>query len=265
MTEQTQEAVQAEEITEDATVTETTEEGVVAEATGEETPAETPAWAEKRFKKLAAQKHDAIGKAEQANREAEYWRNKAQEAPQKQAPANTVKPTREQFDFDDEKYLDALSDWKLDEREAKRSATQETRQREEAEYNQVKGFEASRDETVNKGREKYDDYDQVVFSLPVDVMTQEVAQSIFETDNPAEISYFLGQNPEKAVAIAQMSPIKRAIELGRIEGTMKVNTKQTTQAPPPIKPVGSGGSVEKSPATMTNAEYRLWSRQNRSK
>jgi len=261
---------QAEDITEDATVNETTEEGQEAEATGDQTPsdepAETPAWAEKRFKKLAAQKHDAISKAEQAKREADYWRAKAQEDREKQtvAPA-TAKPTREQFDFDDEQYLDALTDWKIEERERARQTQKATKQREAQEYEQLTSFEQRRESTVNRGREKYGDFDDVVFSLPADVMDQEMAAAIFETDAPDEISYFLGKNPEKAAEIAAMSPLKKIHALGRLEGIMKAKTKKVTNAPPPIKPVGSGGSTTKTPATMTSDEYRRWSRENRSR
>jgi len=94
-------------------------------------------------------------------------------------------------------------------------------------------------------------------------MNFEVAQSLFETDSPAELAYYMGKHPDQANQLATMTPMRRAIALGRIEATMQAQVKKSSKAPDPIKPIGTSETTEKTPATMSNKEYRQWSLKNR--
>lgn len=70
--------------------------------------------------------------------------------------------------------------------------------------------------------------------------SESLAAAIFEHDNPAAVMHWLGQNIEEAERIAQLSPIKAAIELGKID--IKPS-KNKTSAPRPATPMQTGSSA----------------------
>jgi hypothetical protein len=94
-------------------------------------------------------------------------------------------------------------------------------------------------------------------------ITPMVMEALAETENPADIAYYLGKNQPKAVAISRMTPIAAARAIAQIEASLSGTppqppTKKTTTAPPPIKPVGSSNTVTKDPEKMTQAEYEAY-------
>lgn len=200
------------------------------EAAKEETE---PPWFRKRFDELTFAR-------EQARREKEAAEQKAAELQKRldeisQAPKD--RPKLENFDSDED-YFDALADWKLDQREAKQRSEREKRQAEETAQSAESSYREQVMRVNKAGSSKYKDYEDVVFSLPGDVMNVEMAQALFETDAPEDIAYLLGKNPKEAARIAKLSPMKKAVELGRIESRLKTK-KQTSSAPAPIKPLKS--------------------------
>lgn len=103
------------------------------------------------------------------------------------------------------------------------------------------------------------DFEDVVASSDVP-MTQPMQQAIMESDIGPKLAYYLASNPEEAERIAAMSPIGAIRTLGRIEerlATAKPEVK-TTNAPAPIKPIGSRATVAKDPGKMSDAEYERW-------
>lgn len=85
----------------------------------------------------------------------------------------------------------------------------------------------------------------------------DMAEFISESEHGADVAYHLGKNPMKAAQIAQMSPIKAARELTRLEAELSAKpVVKTSSAPAPIDPVGNRGSVQTSLANADFAEYK---------
>lgn len=106
-----------------------------------------------------------------------------------------------------------------------------------------------------KGIKKYgdDDWDDTV----EDVMIPEGALDVLTSlDNAEDVIYYLGNNPDKAEDIEDMSAAKAGAELQRL--SLKLQSKKSTKAPDPINPVKSSGGGQKSPDEMSMPEYRAW-------
>lgn len=161
-------------------------------------------------------------------------------------PEPAKRPRQEEFtDYD--AYLEAVVDWKaeqkLQERDARQMRAQSEGQIRQQQNDAAKKFATS----AEKARDKYDDFDDAVTD-PDLTITPAMAAIVAEADDPGELAYHLAKNPQEARRIANMSPAKAAMELGRIEDRMKaqapkpaaVPPKRETQAPPPPKVVAGG-------------------------
>lgn len=164
-------------------------------------------------------------------------------------------PQREQF-RDDEAYTQARIDQMAEQR-----AMQKLEQRKQAE-------EADRRaesflEKAEAASERYPDF-QLVISNPSLAINQDMAEYIAESDTGADIAYYLGKNPLKASQIAQLSPIKAARELGRIEAELAARPKATpSKAPDPINPVGNRGKASVSSLPSDDDDIETWMRKER--
>jgi len=175
----------------------------------------------------------------------------------------TAAPKAEDFETYDE-YQDALVEWKVEQKLAKR-------QEEVDSVSAQDDLSYFRDETNDRGREMYSDYDAIALSDQVPI-TQPMIEILQDCDNPESIVYYLGKNIKDATAISRMSPTQAARAIGIIEnkvaaqlkanpiipGGNKPVKKTVSQAPEPIKPTGSGNVIGKDPEKMTQAEYEAW-------
>jgi hypothetical protein len=117
-------------------------------------------------------------------------------------------------------------------------------------------------EKIEAGRAKYEDFDDAVNGIP---MTPYIQQALIEADNTVEASYWLGKNPQEAQRIANLPPMKQALEIGRIaERLLAAEAKPQPPAPKPIPPTppqtvaGLSAGMNKTPEEMTMAEYKAW-------
>lgn len=133
--------------------------------------------------------------------------------------------------------FDTMEDF-LDARDAYRDSMRETKKEPE----QV-DYANPRDELADAGTEKYEDFEEVVFSENIKV-TPEMASTIFEIDDvdlQVDVAYYLGQNPKETARIARLSERRQIAEIGKLE--LKLSEKpakkaKPSKAPAPIKPVG---------------------------
>lgn len=158
----------------------------------------------------------------------------ARSKPMTEEPAAPQKPKRDQF-ANDEEYVEAVATFKAQEivkaeRENFEKTSREQRQRQHQE--QVHRTFAERQEAA---RDKYEDFDDVAYNPSVPI-TPAMAQVIQESEDGAEIAYFLGQNIKEADRIARMSPLLQARELGRIGDKL-------ASAPPPAKPTSAPAPI----------------------
>lgn len=250
---------QGEETTEaEATEEVVTEESAPSEETTEEASAEPPKKSkgvQKRLDEITRLRYEAERRAEQERQERIYWQQKAMGEQKPAAPVN--KPTVDQF-VTYEDYLEALSDWKVEQRLVAERQESERRAKEQETYQKQTTYQ----ERVNKALEKYEDYAEVAHGnhwSPSEPMTE----AILESEMGPDIAYYLGSNPEEAIRISRLSPSAQNRELGKLE--LKLSTPvapKPTKAPPPIEPSGSKAKAQKDPSEMTDREFAEWRRQS---
>ena len=179
----------------------------------------------------------------------------AQPAQQAQQPSQA--PKLEQYNSIEE-YLDALADHKASqkfdhlakEREAKES---QTRQQQE-----VAKLHEGYTKQTEQARQAYDDFDDVVQDpdLPI---SQAMAEAIMRTKGGADVAYYLGKNPAEAVRLANLDPFSAAVEIGRIAATVvRPQPRKTSNAPPPIQPVGARATPVTDPDKMSTEDWLKW-------
>jgi hypothetical protein len=88
--------------------------------------------------------------------------------------------------------------------------------------------------------EKYPDYHEAV-QTPRHAAAEGSAarhrtRTVIDSPHGPEVVYFLGKNPQAAIALAQMTPFAAAREIGRIEQMFMQPKGQSTSAPPPREP-----------------------------
>jgi hypothetical protein len=223
-----------------------------AQTTPEVTAAEGSAGEEKQAdqaKTFTQAEVDALIQKRLLKEERRVHRRLEQQLRQSQQSEALKEPKRESFG-DDQAYFQAqiehLAEKKAAEKLEQRKQAEEAERRNEAFL-----------EKAEKASERYPDF-QAVVSNPTLPINDAMAEFIADSDHGAEVAYFLGKNPTKAAQIAQMSPIKAARELVRLEAELSQPPK-TSSAPPPINPIGSNkSSGQKDPADMSQAEFAKW-------
>lgn len=186
-----------------------------------------------------AKEQRKIEKYARAEAEAQMLREqlaKLQQPEQKVSPSGEPKP--EQFTTYEE-YLDKLTDWKLDQREAKRQEQQAQQRQIEASKTQEERIR----ETLSKAAEKYDDFEEVIGSIPAQYVTPAMVDAIGESEIGGEISYYLGNNHKEAAEIARMTPVQQVKAIDRLEAKLKAPAK-VSAAPAPAQVVGKGKATQ---------------------
>lgn len=142
----------------------------------------------------------------------------SQNAPQQQRqPANDGKPSRAQFG-DDEGYIDALTEWKLEQRDKQ---AEQTRQQDQH-RTMVK-----KTEEIYAKAEKLSGFDREAFDeLP---LTKPIVAALVESDAPEQLMHYMAANPAEVERIAALSTARQGVELGKLE----VKLAELAKAPPP--------------------------------
>jgi len=229
-----------------------TDVDTTAQAKEDEDEHRVPKGVQKRIDRLTQEKY-------RLRAELEFLRSQqpqqAQPAQQAQQPSQA--PKLEQYNSIEE-YLDALADHKASqkfdhlakEREAKES---QTRQQQE-----VAKLHESYTKQTEQARQAYGDFDDVVQDpdLPI---SQAMAEAIMRSTNGADVAYYLGKNPDQAARIASLDPFSAAVEIGRIAATVvRPQPRKTSNAPPPIQPVGARATPVTDPDKMSTEDWLKW-------
>lgn len=230
---------------------------------------------------------DLTKKWRSTERERDFERTKRLEAEAelkklKAAIPQTAKPKKEDFE-DEAEFYEALTDWKVENKLKVNKLEDDKKTELDAEHDAVQVVEQVINEVVEKGRDTFEDFDEIVYSKDLDI-TQPMVEVIILSDIAEHVLYYLGKNPDEAAAISKMSTLKIAKEIGKIEvkvaaeiPKLNVSTeggvetpeiipevkpvtvpKKTTKTPDPITPVKVTGAIEKDPSQMTPKEYRTW-------
>jgi hypothetical protein len=167
--------------------------------------------------------------------------------------AEALRPPQREAFRDDNSFLQAHVEHLAEQKAAEK--LEQRKQAEEAERRQEAFLEKA-----EKVAERYPDF-QAVVSNPTLPINDAMAEYIADSDHGADLAYHLGKNPMKAAQIAQLSPIKAARELARIESELsQKQARPVSKAPAPITPIAGVGASSKSPSEMTDAEFAKWRR-----
>lgn len=181
------------------------------------------------------------------------------------------KPQSENYDTH-EKFVEALTDWKLEQRERKDQQQSKEAQAKNAYETQMK----SHNERIAKFRKATPEYDQAIEDFVEehgDVrFSGGLQQAVFESDLGPALILELVKSPDELMRINSLSLTAAAREIGKIEeriaarASAKPKPKQTTKAPAPIEPVNGSTSPAKSIfEAQTQAEFESIRRKEMSK
>lgn len=200
---------------------------------------------QRRIDKLNAQKT-------QAQQEIEYWKKLALEsagsktespAAKVETPATATdgKPSPDKYETHAE-YVEALTDWKLEQRLKEREAKQEQAKVMSEQEKLVQTY-AEKAKTFAEKTEDFQDTLEAVDHIPL----SPAVQRLILKSGP-ELAYALAKDPEEYARINRLSPIDAAEAVGELKARLvsskapeaKTETKKLTQAPNPIEPVSGG-------------------------
>lgn len=152
-------------------------------------------------------------------------------------------PERKDFKTDAE-FDDAMFDYRYKVRRAKE---QVEAQRKALDTRLKENFENYQSQ-VAAFKEEHDDWDDVV-NQPIPVH-ESVYLAIQELENGAAVTYYLGQHPDEARRLAELSPLSAVIKVGEIATKLKggasaTDGKKKTPSKPipePVKPVSTAAT-----------------------
>lgn len=256
----TEEATNSEEIpSEDETsLPESAEQSETQETEAEATEGE--AEEEKPRKATAKDRIDELTRLRrEAERDAEYWRAKALQAPE--PPPQPVqqdgdgRPDPEKYEAGeyDPRYVEDLTDWKARtavERYAQSLTAQTQAERAQTEWQSREA----------KAAEALPDYEEKVIlgaQRKEWACSPVAADAIKMSEKGPELAYHLASNPAEAARIYRLSPALQLMELGKIEANLsQPKAKTATTAPTPAPQVrGSGGKFATPPDTNDFAAF----------
>lgn len=82
---------------------------------------------------------------------------------------------------------------------------------------------------------------------------------IVDSEVGPHLLHHLASNSDVADRIADLSPLRQLVELGKLEDVVKAPAKRVSNAPDPIKPVGQGRSAANGfSENMSDAQYKEW-------
>lgn len=231
---------------------------------------------DKRFKKLSRQRSEAQSEAQRAKLDAEYWKAKALEGSEKVEAKTQVtkiddsKPDPNDFDTNAD-YIDALTDWKLDQKEKK---VQELKAKEtmQTEYQKKQATHQSRVDAYIKENPNYkEDLETFVEENGDYQFSPALSELIMESDLGTAILHKLASDIKELNRINALSPMAAAREFGKYEARLgkesdaiNTDTIKTSKAPAPITPVGSksAGMIAKS-SSEPNISFAEFERRRR--
>lgn len=228
--------------------------------------------AEKRIRQLVREKKELANRLNQIEQQVQQV-SKVQEAPKPDPPKVPQKPRLAEFETV-EQYEDALhayTEFKAEEKA--RKIAQEAIESYEAKQVKTKAESeqvAARDAWWNRVKESKppDDYAEVTEDLP-QLLNEEMASVILDSDKGPLIAYYLGNNPDEIERLKKLPPVKMVRELVSLEQKLnpwKPGAAARQAAVAKTQPVetfeltGGGGSTDPIAAALKAGDFATYSR-----
>lgn len=221
-------------------------------------PPRKPKPIQPRINELVGERNAARSEAEAKAAEAEAARVEAQalrdrlEAAERQLAALTnptqqqpdPRPTRDKF-ASDEQYLDALADWKVDQRIAADKRREAEARQAAAQAEVTRNWQAQ----IEAGKDDMPDFEAVVGAADTNFPHQVVLDAI--VDAGPRVAYHLAKNPAEARRIAALRPsagISAVLKLGeQLAQAASENASAPAPATPPAPAPAAKGTTFKAP------------------
>lgn len=159
-----------------------------------------------------------------------------------QKPAELKEP-REQDFANTNDWIKARDEWSREQGRREAAAEAERKHKESEERRQAEEVSRRALTAIEQGRKKYADFDAVALNPDSFDPSPAVANVIMESDQAADVAYYLGMHPDEADRLEAMTSTHVAREIGRIEAKLatKPNVKpKVSAAPDPPKKIGPG-------------------------
>lgn len=155
------------------------------------------------------------------------------------SPAVGNKPTLEQFDYDEDKYEEALTSY----HDRKRTANEELKVQQSEIDEQNKAWNSRLDDyETAKGELKVKNFVEAEEAVLATLNTTQQGILVQGAENAALLVYAIGRNPKRAEELSKIKdPVKFAFAVARLEKDLKVTKKRPTP-PPEGKITGSANS-----------------------
>ena len=128
-------------------------------------------------------------------------------------------------------------------------------------------------DSFEDGRKAHEDFDELVLAKDTRI-TEPMIIAMADADDPSEIAYYLGKHKSETARIAELSPLRQAKEIAKIELKLtaqdkdkdktpekenkteaKAPGKKVSQAPAPLNPLSGNDASEKKLEDMDFAEF----------
>jgi hypothetical protein len=221
-----------------------------AKADGDEDDEDLPKGLKKRFRKLTGKIRDL--EAQLVQKTAAPEAKPAVATPPAPSKQNTGRPELAKFETYED-YVEALADWKIEQREVKRTQA-----------DAVKQNQTAWEKKIEAAKAKLEDWDEVVSTATDIPVTAAMQQAIFEMEQGPLVVHYLASHPDEAKRIAKLTPLSQARELGKIEDRVSTTAEPekkpaVSQAPRPPRTV-SGSSGNDSTREPDPADFAKWSK-----
>jgi len=161
----------------------------------------------------------------------------------------------------DPDYLEARQDWQIEQRFKAQDAAKQGQQKQQA-ASQLETETAKLYPDFASAKNEFNAHDLATVPAFMELVN--------DSENPAELIYFLGKNPDEIDKIGEMTPAQANRYIGRLEARLTEQTtatdKKVSAAPKPITPLGSSrgaSSANKDPNDMTMDEFAAWTKANK--
>jgi hypothetical protein len=174
-----------------------------------------------------------VKKVRQRNRELEKElreaRKKLETVSAPKEPEVGVKPTLEKFDYDAEKYEEALTSWYDRKKQADERAAKAREEAEKAEKSWAEKLEAYHEAKASFRADDFDEAEAVALES-LDQTQQGII--VHGANDPAVLMYALGKNDAKAKELGAIKdPVKFAFAIAKLEAQLKVSTRKPATQP----------------------------------
>lgn len=230
------------------------------EAEGEQPKPKKPGGGfQKRISELTREKHEALRRAEYAERLAEKALSTAGTPKAPAAPATDDEPRPEQFTkYED--YVTAKAEYRADKRfEAhlsKLDTTLKGRTAEQTQAAKVESFVAEA-RKQGKGIEGFDEALEAVRSEGFP-MNQTIGDYLLDAaENKAGLVKYLADNEDEAFRISRLGTVAAVKELAQVEARLSAKPKpKISSAPPPPATVSGGAAAQQSIERMPHKDLK---------